>query len=540
MAYNLIEEPWIPVRRASGKVERIAPWQVAETGDAPLRVESPRPDFDAALLEFLIGLVQTVFTPKNSDEWEQVYKQGCAPELLRKKMLVERDAFFLDGDGPRFMQDLTVHTDKKVEEKPIEGLLIDRGMAGDTSLFAKDGGFEELGLPAAAAAILTLQAFAPSGGRGQCTSLRGGGPLSVTVQDESLWGTVWCNVLLQLDLDSLPGDPKKTAMEDRIPWMGQTRTSEKGKPSTFPPDVHPLQHYWALPRRFRLVIEPERKGTCAIYGDRDVPVVRAFQSRPDGTSYDGPYRHPLTPYTVGKEGEPPNPKKGSRAGLPYRDWPLLTIGSERLLPPKVVDSFMQQERGRCAPCYRVAARGYAMDNMKPLRFVEADVPLLHVSRSVLEQLRADATGLVEASDAVRKTLLQQTKSAWKDRPGDQSGEVEARVDVAFWAATESAFHAAVRGVAAAIEKDSADDRANEKRRFLSILHGEAVRLFDALCPLDVSEGPAGLARAVRARQSAVRFTRPDNKSLLKCVGLAPAELPGTTPKRRSKKKEAKP
>jgi CRISPR system Cascade subunit CasA len=319
--------------------------------------------------------------------------------------------------------------------------------------------------------------------------------------------------------------------------MAQTRTSEKGKASTFPSDVHPLHHFWGLPRRFRLVIEPEATGACAIYGDRGVAVVRAFHSRPDGTSYDGSYRHPLTPYTQGKSGEPPNPKKGSKAGVPYRDWPLLTVGSETLIPPKVVDVFVQQERWKVAPSHLLAARGYAMDNMKPLRFVEAEAPLLHAPRAILDELRADAAGLVAASESVRKTLSQQVKAAWSDRPGDQPGEVESRVDVAFWAGSESAFHAAVRGVAVALEQNQAERRASEKRAFLQALQREARRVFDALCPLSVEEGPGDLERVVRAWRSLDRFSDPGSKTLLRCVGLAPPEDVGAKPKRKATKKE---
>jgi CRISPR system Cascade subunit CasA len=59
---NLISERWIPVRHADGSHERIAPWQLTDGvgGDNPIvAVASPRPDFDGALTQFLIGLLQT-------------------------------------------------------------------------------------------------------------------------------------------------------------------------------------------------------------------------------------------------------------------------------------------------------------------------------------------------------------------------------------------------------------------------------------------------------------------------------------------------
>ena len=58
---NLISECWIPVRRADGSRQRITPWQLTDgVSDNPiLAVASPRPDFDGALTQFFIGLLQT-------------------------------------------------------------------------------------------------------------------------------------------------------------------------------------------------------------------------------------------------------------------------------------------------------------------------------------------------------------------------------------------------------------------------------------------------------------------------------------------------
>ena len=62
--YNLLVEPWIPVRRRSGERSWIAPWQVTEVEDPPLSIDTGRPDFDGALIQFLIGLVQTAAAPE--------------------------------------------------------------------------------------------------------------------------------------------------------------------------------------------------------------------------------------------------------------------------------------------------------------------------------------------------------------------------------------------------------------------------------------------------------------------------------------------
>jgi|GEM_PF-2865700 len=69
MVFNLINEKWIPVRRLDGKREIIAPWQVTDNiGSNPIvSLDANRPDFNGALIQFLIGLVQTTMAP-NKDK----------------------------------------------------------------------------------------------------------------------------------------------------------------------------------------------------------------------------------------------------------------------------------------------------------------------------------------------------------------------------------------------------------------------------------------------------------------------------------------
>jgi CRISPR system Cascade subunit CasA len=65
---NLITDPWIPVIRRNGP-DKIKPWQIAETDNPVMELNAPRPDFQGALYQFLIGLVQTCFAPEDEDEW---------------------------------------------------------------------------------------------------------------------------------------------------------------------------------------------------------------------------------------------------------------------------------------------------------------------------------------------------------------------------------------------------------------------------------------------------------------------------------------
>jgi CRISPR system Cascade subunit CasA len=60
---NLLEERWVPIRRASGRAERIAPHEITERidSDPVVALDAPRPDINGALIQFLIGLVQTAW-----------------------------------------------------------------------------------------------------------------------------------------------------------------------------------------------------------------------------------------------------------------------------------------------------------------------------------------------------------------------------------------------------------------------------------------------------------------------------------------------
>ena len=94
---NLINEPWIPIRRADGIREKIEPWRITDfTEDqSPIvAIASPRPDFDGALIQFVIGLLQTTCTPNESEWWD--WREEPPPsEMLRERFATVLEAFEL-------------------------------------------------------------------------------------------------------------------------------------------------------------------------------------------------------------------------------------------------------------------------------------------------------------------------------------------------------------------------------------------------------------------------------------------------------------
>ena len=204
--FSLLERTWIPALRASGAREWIRPADITAdiADDAVVAIAWGRADFDAATREFLIGLLATTCRIEARDGWRNWFKIPPSPEKLSAAFISVADALVLDAPGARFGQDLDGAL--AGEPVPIGQLLIEapgvNALKKNLDHFVRRGRVEVLSRKAAAVALLTLQTYAPAGGAGHRTSLRGGGPLTTLLAPGSesagapgpLWHTLWLNV----------------------------------------------------------------------------------------------------------------------------------------------------------------------------------------------------------------------------------------------------------------------------------------------------------------------------------------------------------
>ncbi|MDO5647525.1 type I-E CRISPR-associated protein Cse1/CasA [Paracoccus sp. (in: a-proteobacteria)] len=401
MNINLITDPWIPVITTDGP-RVIAPWQMADA--SVMWVDWPRADLNIACLELLIGLVFLADPPRDLDDWFD--RADPDPDRLRDRLAGFAPAFDLLGDGPRFMQDLQV---LQGDPNPPDMLFIDSAGAqtakNNADLLVHRGRYPALSLPLAAMAIYAFQDFAPSGGAGNRTSMRGGGPMVTLVAPENagLWQTVWANTPY--------GQP---AGMDALPWMRPCVESTNDR-KVWPEQTHPVEAFFGMPRRLRLV------GDDAVTG-----VIQ----RPYGTNYAG-WVHPLSPYYRVKEGAellPAHP----RAGLfGYRNWLGVVAASSRPdLRQRAAVLAEWHDRGMGAPA-RVIVAGWAMDNMKPRDFILSTPPLVHLDATSARLME----GMVDAADQYGLALRQALA------PVLAEGEAREAVREAFFAQTQAAFEA---------------------------------------------------------------------------------------------------
>jgi CRISPR system Cascade subunit CasA len=518
---NLLTDNWLPFRKRDGNIV-YGPLASIEDPDI-LDLALPRADFQGAAYQWLIGLLQTAIPPDGYAQWMARLERGPDAGELATALFALGPAFELDGDGPRFMQDLDPLDDAK--PAPVAGLLIDapgaNGIKNNTDLFIKRGFTEALCPDCAAIALFTMQINAPSGGVGYRVGLRGGGPLTTLILPESenasLWQRLWLNVLpvahFRKDGESYPSPVADDAA--LFAWMGPTRESKEKGSAILPDDVHSLHAYWAMPRRFRLLFT-DTACQCDLCGRESATGVREVLAKNYGANYEGPWLHPLTPYRIDakKPEEPPLSSKGQPGGLGYPQWSPLVLpdpDDSGARPADVVDDFIH---GKCAANWsarewgddlelllkhpRLWAFGYDMDNMKPRCWYSVEMPLIVVPSEAQERFRAWVQSCTALARQVAWVTRTQIKAAWFKRPKDARGDLST-LDLAFYEATERDFFAVLSRLRQSLQEDDIGKMPPAiAEKWYRDLRSAALRQFEAQA-LSAPAGQLNLQRIVAAR-----------------------------------------
>jgi len=486
---NLIIDRWLPVRRAGGTSDTIAPWQLSEGfGDDPVvRLDAPRLDFNASLLQFLIGLLQTLWPPADDGEWYQWRESPPDPDELRKRWSSYAYYFELAGNGARFMQDFEL---RDGEPRPISALLIDapgaKSERDNTDHFVKRGGVMGLSPVCAAMALLTLQTNAPAGGVGHRTSLRGGGPLTTLVMPMrnagaalSLWELLWWNVLPRSvfwrDWDG-PETP-----EAMFPWAGPIKTSDPKAGHIYAPaNTHPAHAFWATPRRVRLDFDQVGSGFCSLSGQQSDTLVSRYITKNYGANYVG-WRHPLSPYYYDKEKQL-LPVHAQPGGMTYRHWlGLVANGAGGDTEMALVVGEFGERAAHTGDEVQLWAFGYDMNNMKPRCWYEAEMPLPAIPPGPALECFMDLTRrLVGAAELAAGYLRTALRRAWFGPEEKVDTAKLAYLDEAFWQETEASFYGGLQDATNKAKVGGLDiyQRQELCRRWHVTLRNHCLGLFD--------------------------------------------------------------
>ncbi len=503
---NLINDAWIPVIRANGRRCKILPWQIAETDNPIVDLATPRADFQGALYQFLIGLLQTTFAPEDQDEWLGYWQTPPAPNALREAFEHYSSAFEIDSPATAFMQDFSL---REGERKSVSALLIEAPGAktrkDNLDHFVKGQTGECMCPACAATALFTLQINAPSGGQGHRVGLRGGGPLTTLVipsDAASIWQKLWANILTseQLGLDE-KGDTSSI-----FAWINPTRLSDKSGGPTLPGDVHPLHMYWAMPRRIRLEFQQVDSLPCMICGESSDTAASHLRTKNFGYNYEGPWVHPLTPYRFDpKHQNPPLSLKGQPSGIGYRHWLGLTWqdvsnGDRAAL---VVQVFNEERALELSgdTLARLWSFGYDMDNMKARCWYESTMPLIFIPPERRDSFLDSVALLLDTAKEAASLLRSFVKSAWFSRPKDVKGDM-GMVDHGFWYGTESAFYRLLMKIAKQATPGTQMPPAVAEN-WLSTVKRESIRQFDRWA-LEGDVEDLDMKRIIKARNGLLK------------------------------------
>lgn len=541
---NLLNDPWIPVnRRGSEKRELIRPFEITDSIDTgPYHVlDATRPDFNGSILQFLIGIVQTVMTPVDEVAWVDLFRNPPSKEALFEAMQNEAKYFDLEGEQIRFMQEVDLQEENLT---PIASLLIDSPGANtiynNIDHFVKRNSVDGMCEACVAAALFTLNTNAPSGGAGIRTSLRGGGPLTVVVipdgydeRFDTLWHMVWLNILIKKDLEKTNCSVSLRAPADRYPWAGSIRVSKQKGTETTAKLMHPFQTYWGMPRRIKLDRTGCKLGICDVCGAAKSKLYREYEAKPYGINYGEGILHPLSPYYSDKDGLklPVHPQPG---GFTYRHWPLYIASNNRANPRPITLQILDRrlrdlERVRIECDVRILVFGYDMNNMKARCWYETKMPYWLVPEEIRDELVEHANLLAEAAFAVARNTSRAVKEAWFN-PNDKVRGDFSYLENEFWSSTESDYYDNLRVLQASLNSEDMtyqDIYENWMRRMNRV----SLAIFDQYAEqvsLDAGKGKGGIPRQIKAR----------NDLIMNNLGKKVREtILGLPPKSSDKKKE---
>jgi len=526
--YNLLHEQWIPVKRKAGeKPEYISPSQITDrlATNPIIALAAPRPDFNGALIQFIIGLVQTACPPTDESEWQEKFRNPPPPEELKAVFGQYADAFNLDGNGPRFMQDLDL-TETVGEQNNIDHILME--MPGDQTLhkntdhFLKRETVRNICLSCGAMALFTLQTNAPAGGKGHRTSLRGGGPLTTLVRGKTLWETIWLNVITRDSFGHF-GNVKKTDASDMFPWLGHTRTSGKNETTT-PQNVHPVQMFWGMPRRIRLIFENHTDAIlCDLCGCSVHDHTSGYSDKSYGINYKDGWHHILSPYSTDLKTGKSLPRHGQPGGISYRNWlGLIQNSSEKnfMNEPAVVVQLFREEREPRLPetpdvLFQLWAFGYDMDNMKARSWNEGTMPLLHIDKKIRSEYESRVSQMIKTANLIAFNVRVSIKKALFVPGAEISGDLSV-IDSEFWQNTEPDFYSQLGELQENLKNEQ---HLNDlKLQWLSILTREGEMLFDRYSQSNMIS-VADPKRIALARRDLKIFSSPRTKKIIELLDL---------------------
>lgn len=218
--FNLLDEPWIPVRLVSGSVTEVGLLDVFRRADEIGALAEPSPPNVVALYRLLLAITHRALT-RGQGRWSNKdrahwYRQGLPPAVITGYLEAWRERFWLFHPEQPFMQVAALATAEETCDKlkPWTQVALERANGNTPVVF--DHGVDTLPVPVEAGAalrhLLGFLQFTPGGLVKVFRSADKAGPLANTAAVIPMGATLSGTLLL--GLHPAPAD----AQRDRPAW----------------------------------------------------------------------------------------------------------------------------------------------------------------------------------------------------------------------------------------------------------------------------------------------------------------------------------
>ena len=161
--YNLLDEPWIPVRLVDGTITDVGLLELLRrtTDIADLACELPTQSI--AIQRLILAIAYRVATPRDARDWARQWDDGAPTEQMIEYLEQWRDRFYLFGGRDPFMQVADLRTDKD-EVKTLDAVVACVPKEEKRLFSTRQGaGVARLSPSDAARWLVHAQAYDPSG-----------------------------------------------------------------------------------------------------------------------------------------------------------------------------------------------------------------------------------------------------------------------------------------------------------------------------------------------------------------------------------------
>lgn len=332
--FNLWSVPWITVETETGELVLVSIEQLLRRAAAYRSVFDPSPLVVVGIHRLLTAILQDVLQPQYDEELLDLWEQDAFPDAAITRFGQEYAQRFdlFSADMP-FLQsaDIALHPQKRGKGKSV-GYLLQEQTAGTAVTHYTHIYDESQMLCAACCAkgLLTIPAFASSGGAGIRPSINGVPPIYVIPGGDT------CYHSLVASLVTPPYQPTVADRERDTPWWRHDPIVQKKRELLRVGYLHSL----TFPaRRVRLHPEPmrvpcSRCGQTTAWGATEM-VYEMGESRPKDAAF---WRDPFAAYRVndGKEPRPIRPYEGRAAWREFAGLFLPQAEQRALYRPAVI------------------------------------------------------------------------------------------------------------------------------------------------------------------------------------------------------------